>query len=425
MFRKTLGPIVAACLVLTACQDATNPIPTSPIAGRNESEGRGFIRRFSVIGTSISAGTCSDGNVATCQNMSYFAQLVRMYDHEPTLPLISAPGCKSPFASPIISFKRISGESVAAPDATLSCAPNEPGVVLPTQNLAIPGALTQDALTTRPEDKTDAYGSQLYRRVLPEGLSQVSALLSQNPKFVIIELGANDILGIHSGVVIPGASFVPFAVWSAQYNAVLDQVGAVTKQGLLVGLGRDISQLSSLRRGTELWADRVAFLSAFNVEVSTNCETSANLLVVPAIVPAAVANGLGRRAAGAPPFVLSCAEGPFNVQDRVLTPAEAAAVDAQLVQMSDHVRGQAAARGYAFIELEVLYGIAKPTFSVVNFMTGGAPYGPNISLDGLHPSAAGHTILANAAARAIEDRYDVGLDAAVFGISTSPSIRNP
>ncbi len=89
--------------------------------------------------------------------------------------------------------------------------------------------------------------------------------------------------------------------------------------------------------------------------------------------------------------------------------------------MSDHVRAQAAARGYAFIELEVLYGLAKPAYSVVSQMTTGAPYGPNISLDGLHPSAAGQTIIAKAAARAIEDRYDVGLDGVVFGISTSPS----
>jgi len=424
MFRKTLGPIVAACLVLTACQDVTNPIPTSPIAGQNESEGRGFAQRLVTIGTSISAGTCSDGNIASCQNMSYVAQLVRMYDRQPTLPLIGGTGCKSPFAGPIISFKRISGESVAAPEASLSCAPNEPGVVLPTQNLAIPGALTQDALTTRPEDRTDAYSSQLYRRILPEGSSQVSAAIAQNPKFVIVELGANDILGIHSGVVIPGASFVPFNVWAAQYNAVLDQVETVTKQGLLVGLGRDISKLSSLRRGSELWADRAAFLAAFNVDVNANCDGSANLLVVPAVVPAAVAQGLGRRQAGAPPFVLSCAEGAFNVQDRILTPTEAAAVDAQLVLMSDHVRGQAAARGYAFIELEVLYGIPKAPYSVVAQMTTGTPYGPNISLDGLHPSAAGHTIIANAAARAIDDRYNVGLDGAVFGISTSPS-RNP
>ena len=93
--------------------------------------------------------------------------------------------------------------------------------------------------------------------------------------------------------------------------------------------------------------------------------------------------------------------------------------------MTDHIRAQATLRGYAFVELEVLYGLPKAAFSVVNLMTTATPYGPNISLDGLHPSAAGHTIIAQAALRAIDDKYDIGFDGGVFGISTSPSIRNP
>jgi lysophospholipase L1-like esterase len=310
----------------------------------------------------------------------------------------------------LITFKRASGESVTVPDASIQCSQNESGVQLPTQNLAVPGALTGDALNTRPEDKTDPYGSQLYRRFLPPGESQISALENLSPKFVSVELGANDILGILGGAVIAGATFVPFAVWATQYNVVLDRVGATNPQGvLLVGLGREIAQLPNLRRGSELWADRAAFLSAFN------------LVVVNAFVPAAVAAGLQRRAAGAAPFTMSCTEGAFNVQDRILTPAEAAIVDAQLVQMSDHVRAQAALRGYAFIELEVLYGIDKAPYSVVAQMTTGTPYGPNISLDGIHPSAAGHTIIAQAALGAIDDRYNIGIDGALYGISTSPS----
>jgi hypothetical protein len=73
MLRKTMGPIVAACLVLGACQDANAPMPVGPLAEANESEGRGFAERLYAIGTSISAGTCSDGNIANCQNMSYVA----------------------------------------------------------------------------------------------------------------------------------------------------------------------------------------------------------------------------------------------------------------------------------------------------------------------------------------------------------------
>lgn len=425
MLRTSMAPVVAALLVLAACSDSTTPPPADPTTGANQSEGRGFAHRLYAIGTSISAGTCSDGNVATCQNMSYVAQLVRMMHREPVLPLISAPGCRAPLTAPLITFKRASGESVTVPDATVQCSPNEPGVVLPTQNLAIPGALTGDALNTRPEDKTDPYGSQLYRRFLPEGATQVSAALDQKPMFVIVELGPNDVLGVLSGVVIPGGSFVPFATWAAQYNAVLERVGAATGQVLLVGLGRDIAKLPNLRRGNELWADRAAFLAAFNVEVSANCEGNQNLIVANVVVPSAVANGLGRRAASLPPFVLSCLEGAFNVQDRILTPSEEAAVDAHLVQMSNHVRSQAAARGYAFIELEVLYGLEKDAYSVVGQMTTGTPYGPNISLDGLHPSAAGQTIIAQAAIRAINDRYDLGFNFPTPGISTSPSVRNP
>lgn len=318
MLRKSMGPIVTACLVLSACRDNSDPIPTSPIAVRNEAEGRGFAQRLFAIGTSISAGTCSDGNVAACQNMSWIAQLERAMHREPILPLIAAPGCKAPFAPPLISFRRTSGESVTVPEAAVLCSANEPGVVLPTQNLAVPGALTGEALAQTPAGRTDPFGSQLYRRILPLDKSQVSALEALDPKFVTVELGANDIFGTFSGVVIPGGSFVPFNVWAAQYNTVLDRVGAVTNLALLVGLGRDISKLPNMRRGSELYADRAAFLSAFNVDVSANCDGSTNLVVVNVVVPTAVANGLGRRAAGLPPFTLSCAGGAFNVQDRIL-----------------------------------------------------------------------------------------------------------
>lgn len=425
MFRKTIGPTLALC-VLAACSDANVPGPVSPTVSQNQSEGKGFAQRLYAIGTSISAGTCSDGNVAACQNSSWVAQLIRALHREPTLPLISEPGCKAPFASPLIRFARTSGEPINVSDATAICSPNDPAVVLPTQNLAVPGALTINALNTRPEDITDPFGSRLYRRILPLGESQVSALDHLDVKFATVELGANDILGIRNGLVKPGVTFVPFSFWAPQYNTVLDRVGAATKQALIVGLGVEVSSFPAFRRGSELWADRAAFLSAFNVDVSADCDGSQNLLLVPVIVVSAVGNGLGLRQAGAGPFPLSCAGDPSaEVEDRVLTPAEQAVVNAQLVQMSDHIRGQAAARGYAFFELEVLYGLPKPPFSVVTLMTSGTPYGPNYSLDGLHPSAAGHAIIAQAAVRAIDDRYKIGLSGATYGISTSPSTRSP
>ena len=46
---------------------------------------------------------------------------------------------------------------------------------------------------------------------------------------------------------------------------------------------------------------------------------------------------------------------------------------------------------------------------VVRMMTTASPYGPLISLDGFHPSGLGQTILADAAATAINERYLLGL----------------
>ncbi|MGH7695122.1 MAG: hypothetical protein ACRENH_09075, partial [Gemmatimonadaceae bacterium] len=88
--------------------------------------------------------------------------------------------------------------------------------------------------------------------------------------------------------------------------------------------------------------------------------------------------------------------------------------------MNANIQSEANARGYAFFELEALYGLPKGPFSVVSLMTSATPYGSNISLDGLHPSPSGHAILAQAAMQVINARYNLGIVTVALGISTSP-----
>lgn len=413
LLRRSILPLVAASLA-TACVDAPNPVaPATSIPTLNQAEGRGFAKRLYAIGTSISAGTCSDGNVASCQQNSWVAQLIRAMHREPRLPLIAAPGCKAPLAAPLASFVRTSGESVALSEASVQCSPNEAGVTLPTQVLAIPGSWTHEALYQTPAARTDPFGAQIYRRILPLNKSQVTALESVNPKFVTVELGANDILQVLSGALIPGATYTPFATWSAVYDEILDRVGALTKQALLVGLASDISKLHGFRRGHELWADRAAFLG-FNVLVSADCDANHNLIAVPFLVPAAVATGHFYHLNNLGPFTMSCAAGAATAIDRILSASEEALANGVFVQMGNHIRAEAEARGYAFMDLESLFTTAKPAFSVVTLMTSTtAPYGVNFSFDGVHPSAAGQTLLAQAALTAINDRYNIGFDALV------------
>jgi len=159
-----------------------------------------------------------------------------------------------------------------------------------------------------------------------------------------------------------------------------------------------------------MWNDRLEF-AALNVAVNADCNGSANLLFVPIKVAAAVAAGVQLAAQHLGPASLSCAAGGPADQDLVLTPGELAIVDAQIHAMNGHIRSEATRRGFAYFELGALYDRSdlKPAFSVVTLMTSLTPYGSLISLDGIHPSAAGSTLLARAAAVALDETYHLGL----------------
>jgi hypothetical protein len=421
--------------VTSACADAPAAPPAASVpaanrAGGGGSEGRGVFQRYVAIGTSISMGWRSDGVLAESQETSWPAQLARLANRELALPRIAFPGCGAPLAAPLASGLRVSGEPAAAPFLTRICAPNAPDVTLPAGNVAIAGARTEHALFATPE-RPDPNYAPLYARVLPAGTSQVTAMEALRPKVVSVELGANEVLGVRDGAVVPGQTVVPVTVWAPQYAQVVERVDATAKHAVLVGLVSDVRLLPSFRTGGELWTARATFVP-FHVTVSADCEAGPgrdNLLFVPVRVPLAAGEGAARARAGAPPAVLSCANAPATgpdgrvIRDYVLSPAELAQANAQVVAMNAVVRAEAERRGFAYFDLDALYARASRTrgpFSAVQLLTSPTPYGPLVSLDGLHPSAAGATVLADAAALALNARYGLGIPTSADTVATRP-----
>ncbi len=403
---------VVWCMLVaaSACTDA--PAPSAPIAAASDPaleqiESGGPLARYVSMGTSVSMGIQSTGVNAASQRQSWVAQLAARAGTPMELPLIGGFGCKAPFAVPLASGLRTSGEPVTLPDSLLRCDPLLPGIDLPTRNVAIDGATTQDALYSTPENVSGVFKQQLYSRVLPRRTTMLHAALRRRPTFVSVELGANEVLKATSGVAIIGATIVPPSVWAFSYDALVDTVQMNVARAVLVGLIDNTASFPSFRYGYEIYADAPSLLAAFNVAVSPDCNASPNLVFVPVRIPTAVANGLGNRARGLPPFVFSCADGGTGVVDYVLTPAEEGVVTGVLRSMSRHIRQLADRRGLAYFSLGDLYDLpyVKPPFSSIALMTSAAPYGPYFSLDGVHPSAAGHTILADAAARALNRHY--------------------
>jgi hypothetical protein len=180
---------------------------------------------------------------------------------------------------------------------------------------------------------------------------------------------------------------------------------------LLVGLLSDVTNFPSLRRGAELYADR-SELAQFGIPVSEDCGASGseNYIYVPAKVVGAYAAARAAQAAGQPAPTLSCADIP-GTQDYVLTTADMAALGAQLADMNAHIQDVATENGFAFFDLDPLYGQRqlKAPFSATTLLTSDEPYGSLFSLDGVHPSAAGHRILAREAAKALNVTYHLAV----------------
>jgi hypothetical protein len=410
---------LSAAALLAACADS--PVAPSRVVvdtpALQQSAGRGVFQRYVAMGTSLSMGWASDGVFIGTQVSSWPAQLARLGEREITQPYIQSPGCPAPIAPPLARDMRLSGERILVDRATLSCAPLVPGVTLPTQNVAITGARVADALFTTPENVQDPGNRKLYQRVMLPGATQVSEMEMQNPKLVSVEFGSNEILAAQSGVALVGAPPAPILdpqTFAAQYRQLLDRVDATNaKHVLLVGLPTNPLNIPAFRSGAEIAANAAVLFGVFNVAVQPDCGTtnSQNLIFVTVKLTTTIQAGVAARAAGQPAVPFTCAGAGPTTPDFVLTPAEQAIVTAVAAQMNAVIAGEAQARGYAYFSLDALYaapGVRTP-LNVVALFTSAEPFGPFMSLDGVHPNAAGQALIAQGAAQALNRRYDLGI----------------
>lgn len=378
---------------------------TADVTGPAGSEA---LARYVSIGTSLSAGTQSNGILYSTQARSWPALLADQSFAQFSYPAIRGPGCAPPYIAPLQFGRLLSGVAIAAGDN--SCAALFPDIALPTNNVAVPGATTSAALSATPASRT-GFSAMLYARILPANESQVSAMMDLDPTLVSVELGSNEVLtAAASGQVIPNVTFTTVAAWAPVYTEVIDSVEATGARALLVTVPL-VSQMPSMRQGSELWSNRLEFL-AFNVAVQADCDGSANLVFTPGLVLTKVAEGQALAAMGQQ-AQLSCANGPVGPSpDYILSPTEAQTLATVVGEMNDHIASEAAANGYALLDANEVLGQfvdERPAFSVVTMMTCSFPHGQYMSLDGVHPNGYGYQSVANAAADALNDRYGFAL----------------
>lgn len=392
MSRTLALAFLGAAVTIAACSDPASPGDED--TGSPRGTARQMFARFVVLGTSNSMGVQSAGVFASAQAAAWPAELAKRVGVAFSVPLVQDPGCGPPLVAPLVD--NITRIGTIGDDSNV-CAPLRTGVVLPTNNVAISGANVSDALRSTPESETtrNARRGELYRRVLPPGKTQVTAMLAQNPTFVAVELAANEVLPASAGRI---EAMTPYADWERDYDEVLAAVRSTGARAVLVGLPNDAANFPSVRRASEFFAES-ALLRTLRITVGTECEQSPNYLFIPGYLVTLLTRA---------PATATCADVPGSV-DYVLTPNDVSAINTRMAQMNARIQAKANELGYAYFTIDAVYGLAKPRFSVSELVFSATPFGPHMSLDGVHPSTAGQAILATAAAKAINAKYGVAI----------------
>ncbi|MDP9203333.1 MAG: hypothetical protein M3P26_15580 [Gemmatimonadota bacterium] len=395
--------LLGAAAFLVSCGEIVQPSSTSSISPHGPAfsvvTAQSLLSRYVALGTSNSQGVQSAGISAPGQNAAWPAQLASRAGVPFEVPLIQDPGCGPPLLPPLAADLILVGAfgNNLVTAVMTTCAPLQSGVTLPASNLAISGSNAWDALHSTVESMmlVSARKGELYSRVLLPGQTQVTAMLAKQPTFVSVEQAANEVLPASTGRF---SAATPYASWAPVYDSILAAVQSTGAGAVLVGLPNNAATFPSIRRSREFFS-QWPYLLTLGISMSINCYFSSNYLFIPGYVLTLLSKA---------PTTATCADVP-GAADYVITPNDMNAINALMAQMNAHIQAKASENGWAYSSLEALYGLPKPSFSMYNVLFSSTPFGPYISLDGVHPSAQGQAILATAAAQAINATYGVAI----------------
>lgn len=395
-----IGVVVASCL--DHADLIVAPEPT------------GLMDRYVALGNSITASFQSDGIHAELQNQAYPVLLARKANVSFGVPEMAYPGCPPPLTGPL-SADRL-GDEICA------------GRVLPfperVQNLAVPGATVGHALARA------GTGSGLDLMILGNQ-SQVEAMRAARPTIVSAWLGNNDAL--RAALRGDPALLTPLADFRAAYDQLVTAILETPAQdAILFGVANAALMAPALQPGAYFWALARLPDLPLSIEVSDNCApfspggqpnpgSLSRLVSFQAI--------FDHLETGSPePIAIDCdRNSPF-----VLNESEQQVIAERVEQFNAHIRQRAQENGWIYVDPGVslvepalrdrngvrkcqdLVGVTDepsffqaveascPSMAAPNF------FGSLFSFDGVHPSSAGHAIIADTLAGRLNAKH--GLD---------------
>jgi len=397
MLRLTSLARVAATgavVALAACSENTKILGTRTPAGGE------IFKSYVALGNSITAGFQSNGINDSTQRQSYARLLAIQMGTQYHYASLAGRGCNPPIVN------GLTGALLAnAPPGTCDLR-NASSVTDILNNVAVPGARVLDPTST------SAPASNALTTFILGGKTQVQRALDANPTFVSIWIGNNDVLQpALSGLVQPIVSTQP--EFQTSYDLMIQQLldSVPTLKGVLIAVAK-VQFLPSVSRGDTVFSSptrqgQINAATGKTVVIDASCNGSASLLNIPQLV-------LMIRAGTHPPLI-ACEKGIFPAplgDVFVLDAAEQITLAAAIDGYNTYIQNKATAIGFAYYDPNILFAASRASGAIPpfpNFTSATATYGTLITLDGIHPSATTHKLIANELITVINAKYGTTL----------------
>ena len=393
--------LVGAAAAFAACQaddEIFGPIPVN-----------GLFTSYVALGNSITAGYQSGGINDSTQKQSFAPLLAHQMNTRFAYPALAMPGCPAPVNN-LLTQTRVG-------NPTAPCALRTSSSVTATlNNVAVPGIASADPTALGGTPANAANG--LVQLVLG-GKTMVQKALDARPTFATVWVGNNDILGPATSGLPSTAT--PAATFATNYAAMMNQLiaGAPQLEGVLIGVVQ-VSQVPLLFQAGVIVASPAAAAAASQVagrpvtlDPVTCAGANAGALVA---FPYLVA--IRNRPAASPGFIYCqpvLGGGASDPGDAgILDLTEQAAVSARITEYNTYIHAKADSLGWAYYDPNTTLAPLKadptkiPPFPNLATPTT-TPFGQYFSLDGVHPSALAHKVIANALIDVINTKYGTTL----------------
>lgn len=405
MYRMTTlirVAVIGAAAALLACSENTDLLGTGTATGGD------IFKSYVALGNSITAGYQSGGILDSTQRQSYAKLLAGQMGTQYHYAALAAPGCPPPISNGLTGA-RLGGTT--APPCALRISSSVTDIL---NNVAVPGARVLDPISA-----TTVASNALTTFILG-GKTQVQRALDANPTFATIWIGNNDVLEAGaSGILVPVAGVSPGIVstqaqFQTSYDAMIQQLtdSEPNLKGVLIGVvqvaGIPLYSSGALIASSPTIQAGITAAAGKPVVIDPNCTGSASLVSVPQLI-------IQIRANTHPPLI-SCQAGSVPgtlVGDLfVLDATEQATLAATITGYNNYIKSKADAIGFGYYDPNVLLAAQKATNAIPafpNFASSTATFGTLISLDGIHPAAAAHKLIANGLIDVINTKYGTTL----------------